>query len=1452
MTPARIRAAATSGRGIVAGGAAVLVVSTLMQWWQAGGGPGELPLRSDVGISDGRVFLLFLAAAACLLLVTLSPAAGHHVAIDHPRTYMALLGVAVVGDLLRVLDLAQRQLVPSPPTHGVGFWLALAGLVVLAIGVWRVFRERFEGTSASAVAVAVEPDRVADAGRRVLDGPRPIETPEEPEQPLYVPAAVMRFWHRFAGPSDSSDRSAALNSEPRGRLDLMDVWVVVALVVVLMSMRVYNLGQPVQMYFDEVYHARTATEFLQDWRYGLDHSIYEWTHPPLAKYAIAGGITLFSDDQVKSVGQLNVAVKDAVIQERTATSPGSPTAADAGAEVDYGTVYGDRVFVATGSDVRVYDLETGALAHVYSIPGASALSQPTAGGLVYAGTSDGTVYSIDTNSLDDVRSGLTPTAGPAVQLGVDAGMSIARLYAADTHYLLASDSTGDLVSIDLSVAGGEISGRGLVPGIAGFAAVGATSDSNTNVLVAYHDGVGVLNVATASVTSTVATKSPATSIALNPEVIQESSTVRYYRYYVTAGDSLSLLRVEADSSPVAASLESSQPLATMPGPVSQVVFDESTRLALALGRTPDGTGWTVYTIESNGNAVFSDARLPFQPLTIGLDNATQIHGPDSVTEMPNADRETLLAFGTDGATASVDVGQFAFSWRIVGVMFGVLMAVCLYLLARLLFRRRSVGLLVAFFSVVDGMLFAQSRIAMNDTYVGGFLLLAYLIFAVLWLQVWKNRLVFWLGMPALGVVLGLALVSKWVAFYAIASIGVLILIRSALGRLVTILALVAGTGVLGWQALAEMQYAPGTGNVPLTLALVAAGVVVAALGTARVVATRLVPDKIVVGSAAGLAAAALLGAALFVSPGPVDNGAPNYTFFVIMLAITCIAAAANAYLPVAWTREELYFAVASPCAFGLAGPFVLALLFVPFGFPFDFVAIGRVALEAGAVGVAVGVAAGVTFWVAGRYGFGPLAAPPRAGCMASFADPPSPAPGGWLRLGSGFGVPAAWTMFCVAVLPFLVYIVLYIPWSMPWQQETTASGPLPVIACWNVSSQTYTCDQAWPAGHTGGNLWDLTVEMYNYHNNLRSPHAASSPWWAWPLDLKPVWFESGGNVPGMFSWIHDGGNPALWWMAIAGIAFVTWQALKRRNLGLGLIAVAFFWQWLSWARIDRAAFEYHFYTALPFFLLALAYFMAELWHGPSRLTWLLARVAGAGALLLPGVLWLLKPGLCGLARVDVTQYFQNTACGSGTGDVVITTRDLLIGLIVAAALVATAIVWWRLERRVEADRGGHAADGRRIAQLADADPDRARRDGRGRRDRPDERSHRRIDAGRFADVDPGLARHRTVLLRLDGSKPAPVRGGRLRRRSRRLRAPVSRPVGVLAAEQDPGHLLGPVADVAVRLPVLRESAGFDAGGFDQRRVGDGGRGRAPSRRHRRHVGLGAPRGDGPAPLGGGA
>ncbi len=88
------------------------------------------------------------------------------------------------------------------------------------------------------------------------------------------------------------DRTVTLAREGGGRLDRMDLLLLVVVVVATLSLRVFRLDQPSRMHFDEVYHARTAAEFLQFWRYGEPHRIYENTHPHLAKYAMAAGIVI--------------------------------------------------------------------------------------------------------------------------------------------------------------------------------------------------------------------------------------------------------------------------------------------------------------------------------------------------------------------------------------------------------------------------------------------------------------------------------------------------------------------------------------------------------------------------------------------------------------------------------------------------------------------------------------------------------------------------------------------------------------------------------------------------------------------------------------------------------------------------------------------------------------------------------------------------------------------------------------------------------------------------------------------------------------------------------------------------------------------------------------------------------------------------------------------------------
>lgn len=65
-----------------------------------------------------------------------------------------------------------------------------------------------------------------------------------------------------------------------------DVLIPAGIAAVFFLVGIVRLGVPTEQIFDEVYHARTAMEYLA----GV--SPYEWTHPPLAKLILASGVWL--------------------------------------------------------------------------------------------------------------------------------------------------------------------------------------------------------------------------------------------------------------------------------------------------------------------------------------------------------------------------------------------------------------------------------------------------------------------------------------------------------------------------------------------------------------------------------------------------------------------------------------------------------------------------------------------------------------------------------------------------------------------------------------------------------------------------------------------------------------------------------------------------------------------------------------------------------------------------------------------------------------------------------------------------------------------------------------------------------------------------------------------------------------------------------------------------------
>ncbi len=1093
------------------------------------------------------------------------------------------------------------------------------------------------------------------------------------------------------------DRSAQLTGERPGRIDRLDVAVALLLLVAALTLRGWRVEEPYDMYFDEVYHARTATEFLQDWRYGKPHDIYEYTHPHLAKYLMAAGIVVFGDDRVSATSELGFAPRDATIEGRwdgVGTREGRA---------------GDRLYVSGEGSVRAYDLSDRAPVTEIALEGGAqpgALAVDAVEHRLLIADQAGGLWAFETQALDDVRAGDDPASiAPAYRLA-ELGAAVRTMMVDASGQRLTAVLEGDrLVTIDLTdgsrlseatVAGaadlaattggqrldvdladvtdpGALADalasvladdaariRTLLVGAEGTVTVASTLDadqainvqeaidagelpgaritSGDLVAVAASEGLVLLDAAALTPVDVISSQTPVTAV-VRVEGPAEPTL------YATTGSRLIRVEVKTGQSP------KQVPDVWMPAPVRDLVYDRATQLIHVLGDAVDGGGPTVYVVEPHANAVFADVRLGDEPVAWAL---------DADAERPTQDREQLLAISSSGTMSAVETGQHAFGWRFPGVILGALTAALLYLLARVLFRRREVGIAVALLVLVDGMMFAQTRIAMNDVYTGVFIVAAYLIFALVWLGTWRGWSALFVAMPLIGVCLGLALAAKWVGLYAIGGIVLLILLRSAVGRVLALSGMVAMTGLLGWLAVSSPS-SSSTDAVGLVVTTVLVG-----LATAIGLRLARASTAVIVAGASFMAASA---AVLLIMPG-------NSVFLAIMIGLTVLLAVVMVVRPIRCSLDEARFAIAAPAALGILG--TLTAILAGSRLPTEGVltATSLLALSLGLVVTSVLVYA--AFALGGARGYGPLAASPSATGSADTAqavDPaghameaPSPPPDGWLRPGWRLGLPWLWVLACVAIIPIVVYVVSYWPW----------------VELGNVWFAGF------PADHTGTDTFlALQKRMYDYHNNLRATHAASSPWWAWPFDFKPVWFYLGNLAEGWTALTYDAGNLVLFWLSVPAMAWTAAMAWRRRSLPLALILIGFACQWLPWARIDRATFQYHYYTSLPFVILGLAYFLAELWHGPSARTWLLARLAAAGALVAVPLLWLLRVPLCavsGVAQVNP----GSQACGYVSEAFVLTERTAVSLVIV---LVGILVLLWQartlgLRRRRSDIEGG--------------------------------------------------------------------------------------------------------------------------------------------------------------------
>lgn len=127
---------------------------------------------------------------------------------------------------------------------------------------------------------------------------------------------------------------------------------------------------------------------------------------------------------------------------------------------------------------------------------------------------------------------------------------------------------------------------------------------------------------------------------------------------------------------------------------------------------------------------------------------------------------------------------------------------------------------------------------------------------------------------------------------------------------------------------------------------------------------------------------------------------------------------------------------------------------------------------------------------------------------------------------------------------------------------------------------------------------DLQKSIFSYHSGLGGDtHFFRSPWYEWPLIIKPMWYYSGAEfLPHeTVSSISCMGNPVVWWGGLAALLYTAAACIRRktRTKEKVLLLVGFLSQYLPWVLVPRSTFIYHYFASVPFIIACTALWIAD-------------------------------------------------------------------------------------------------------------------------------------------------------------------------------------------------------------------------------------------------------------------
>ena len=120
--------------------------------------------------------------------------------------------------------------------------------------------------------------------------------------------------------------------------------------------------------------------------------------------------------------------------------------------------------------------------------------------------------------------------------------------------------------------------------------------------------------------------------------------------------------------------------------------------------------------------------------------------------------------------------------------------------------------------------------------------------------------------------------------------------------------------------------------------------------------------------------------------------------------------------------------------------------------------------------------------------------------------------------------------------------------------------------------------------------------MFSYHSGVTQSHPYASPWWQWPLMIKPVYYYLSPTLAeGEWGSIASFGNPAVWWIGFVAMFVSAGIAISKRDKRMVFVFAGYLSIILPWIFSPRdITFLYHYFACVPFLIFAIAYVMEHL------------------------------------------------------------------------------------------------------------------------------------------------------------------------------------------------------------------------------------------------------------------